>query len=92
MNTTDSVLKPMIETLGKRTSRGIKKAGKFMQDLYVAEDDIWKIINYETQLVKRGDLYKKAGIKISPDALKKEVAEISHKFPDILPLYFAPND
>ena len=23
-----------------------------MQDLYVAEDDIWKIINYETQLVK----------------------------------------
>ena len=73
---TDSVLKPMLETLGKRTSRGIKKAGKFMQDLYVAEDDIWKIINYETQLIKRGDLYKKAGIKISPDALKKEVAEI----------------
>ena len=73
---TDSVLKPMLETLGKKTSRGIKKAGKFMQDLYVAEDDIWKIINYETQLIKRGDLYKKAGIKISPDALKKEVAEI----------------
>ena len=73
---TDSVLKPMINILGKKTSRGIKKAGKFMQDLYVAEDDIWKIINYETQLVKRGDLYKKAGIKISDDALKKEVAEI----------------
>jgi hypothetical protein len=73
---TDSVLKPMLETLGKRTSRGVKKVGKFMQDLYVAEDDIWKIINYETQLVKRGDLYKKANIKISDDALKKEVAEI----------------
>jgi hypothetical protein len=73
---TDSVLKPMINILGKKTSRGIKKAGKFMQDLYVAEDDIWKIINYETQLVKRGDLYRKAGIKISDDALKKEVAEI----------------
>jgi hypothetical protein len=73
---TDSVLKPMLATLGKRTSRGIKKAGKFMQDLYVAEDDIWKIVNYETQLIKRGDLYKKAGVKISPDALKKEVAEI----------------
>ena len=72
---TDSVLKPMLEVLGKKTSRGIKKAGKFMQDLYVAEDDIWKIVNYETQLVKR-DLYKKAGIKISPDALKKEVAQI----------------
>ncbi len=73
---TDSVLKPMIDILGKKTSRGIKKAGKFMQDLYVAEDDIWKIVNYETQLVKRGDLYKKAGVKIFPDALKKEVAEI----------------
>ena len=73
---TDSVLKPMLETLGKKTSRGIKKAGKFMQDLYVAEDDIWKIVNYETQLIKRGDLYRKAGIKISDDALKKEVAEI----------------
>ena len=65
----------MINVLGKKTSRGIKSS-KFMQDLYVAEDDIWKIINYETQLVKRGDLYRKAGIKISDDALKKEVAQI----------------
>ena len=73
---TDSVLKPMLNTLGKRTSRGVKKAGKFMQDLYVAEDDIWKIINYEVQLVKRGDLYKNAGIKISPQALEREVANI----------------
>ena len=73
---TDSILKPMLNSLGKKTSRGIKKAGKFMQDLYVAEDDIWKIVNYETQLIKRGDLYKKAGVKISDDALKKEVAQI----------------
>jgi hypothetical protein len=51
---TDSILKPMINTLGKRVSRGIKKAGKFMQDLYVAEDDIWKIINFETQMITRG--------------------------------------
>ena len=73
---TDSILRPMINSLGKKTSRGIKKAGKFMQDLYVAEDDFWKIMNYETQLVQRGDLYAKAGIKISDDALKKEVAQI----------------
>ena len=73
---TDSILKPMLNTLGKRASRGVKKAGKFMQDLYVAEDDIWKIINYETQLIKRGDLYKKANIKISDQALKREVAKI----------------
>ena len=73
---TDSVLFPMINSLGKRVSRGVKKAGKFMQDLYVAEDDFWKIMNYETQLVQRGDLYRKAGIKISPQALKQEVAQI----------------
>ena len=47
-----------------------------MQDLYVAEDDIWKILNYEVQLVQRGDRYAKAGIKISPQALKQEVAQI----------------
>ena len=73
---TDSILKPMINTLGKKTSRGIKKSAKFMQDLYVAEDDIWKIIGYETQLLQRGNAYKNAGIKISDDALKKEVAQI----------------
>ena len=73
---TDSILFPMINSLGKKTGRGIKKAGKFMQDLYVAEDDIWKIINYEVQLVQRGDRYAKAGIKISPQAVKQEVAQI----------------
>ena len=73
---TDSILKPMINTLGKKTSRGIKKAGKLMQDLYVAEDDIWKIVNYEVQLIQRGDRYRKAGIEISEDALKREVAQI----------------
>jgi hypothetical protein len=73
---TDSVLFPMINSLGKRVSRGVKKAGKFMQDLYVAEDDFWKIMNYETQLVQRGDMYRKAGVKISPQALKQEVAQI----------------
>jgi hypothetical protein len=81
---TDSVLKPMINTLGKRVSRGIKKGAKFMQDMYVAEDDIWKIIGYETQLLQRGNAYKKAGIKISDDALKKEVAKIVQ---DTIPNY-----
>ena len=81
---TDSILKPMINTLGKKTSRGIKKGAKFMQDMYVAEDDIWKIIGYETQLLQRGNSYKKAGVKISDDALKKEVAAIVQ---DTIPNY-----
>ena len=76
---TDSVLRPMLNTLGKRVSRGVKKAGKFMQDLYVAEDDIWKIINYETQLIQRAEKYAAAGVKnmgVDSPALKKEVAQI----------------
>jgi hypothetical protein len=74
----------MINSLGKKTSRFVKKAGKFMQDMYVAEDDIWKIVSYETQLLQRGNAYKRAGIKISDDALKKEVAQIVQ---DTIPNY-----
>ncbi len=73
---TDSILRPMLNSLNKKTSRGVKKAGKFMQDLYVAEDDIWKIVNYETQLITRGEKYAKAGIKKSQQELKEEVAQI----------------
>ena len=40
---TDSILRPMINALGKKVSRGIKKGAKFMQDMYVAEDDIGKL-------------------------------------------------
>jgi hypothetical protein len=80
----DSILKPMINTLGKKTSRAIKKGAKFMQDMYVAEDDIWKIVGYETQLLQRGNAYKKAGIKIPNDVLKKEVATIVQ---DTIPNY-----
>ena len=50
-----------------------------MQDLYVAEDDIWKIINYETQLIQRAEKYAAAGAKnmgVDSPALKREVARI----------------
>tara|TARA_R100000654_G_scaffold61627_1_gene88562 strand:- start:1518 stop:5513 length:3996 start_codon:yes stop_codon:yes gene_type:complete len=76
---TDSVLRPMLNTLGKRVSRGVKKAGKVMQDLYVAEDDIWKIVNYEVQLIQRAEKYAAAGVKnmgVDSPALKREVARI----------------
>ena len=80
---TDTVLKPMLQKLAapipgvaQKISRGVKKTGKFMQDLYTAEDDFWKIMNYEVQLVQRGDRYAKAGMKIDPNVLKKEVAQI----------------
>ena len=73
---TDSILFPMINSLGKKAGRTVKKAGKFMQDLYVAEDDIWKIINFEVQMVQRADALRKAGINISQEALEKQVAGI----------------
>ena len=66
----------MINSLGKKAGRTVKKAGKFMQDLYVAEDDIWKIINFEVQMVQRADALRKAGINISQEALEKQVARI----------------
>jgi hypothetical protein len=47
--TTDSILKPMINSLGK-VGDTLKKTGlkinKAMQDAYVAEDDFWKVSNF----------------------------------------------
>jgi hypothetical protein len=76
---TDSILKPMIRSLGKigeATKRGVRKAGSFMQDAYVAEDDFWKIAMYETELERRTANYAKAGIKKTPKELKEEAARI----------------
>jgi hypothetical protein len=76
---TDSIVKPMIQSLGKiggALAKGAKKTGQFMQDAYIAEDDFWKVINYEVELARRGDAYAKAGIKKTPRQLKEEAAEI----------------
>jgi len=76
---TDSILKPMIQSLGKAgvgIARGARKVGQFMQDAYVAEDDFWKIINYEVEVARRGAAYAKAGIKKTAQQLKEEAADI----------------
>jgi len=76
---TDSVLKPMLNSLGKigeAARRTGRKAAAFMQDAYVAEDDFWKIAMYETELARRSDLYAKAGIKKTAKELKEEAANI----------------
>ena len=77
--TTDSVLKPLISSLGKigeKGVRGLRKAGQFAQDAYVAEDDFWKIFNYEVELARRTKAYENAGIKKSISELKEEAADI----------------
>ena len=76
---TDSVLKPMARALGRvgeGTLRKVRKAGQVMQDLYVAEDDFWKITMYETEKLRRADAYRKAGIKVTSQQLKEEAADI----------------
>lgn len=76
---TDSILKPMLEKLGKvgeLAARGTRKTVQTFQDAYVAEDDFWKIINFEVETVKRADAYQKAGIKKTIDEVKEEAADI----------------
>jgi hypothetical protein len=76
---TDSILKPMARALGRVGEGALRKAravGQGFQDLYVAEDDFWKITMYETEKLRRADAYKKAGIKVTPQQLKEEAADI----------------
>ena len=79
---TDSILKPMLEKFGKigeGLGRTTKATAQKFQDIYVAEDDFWKIINYEVELQKRINAYEKSGMKIGPNAIqeiKRETAEI----------------
>ena len=79
----DGVLKKMVNSLGK-VGKGIKKTGEFMQDAYVAEDDFWKITNFEIEFGKRMKAYQKAGITKSIDEVEKEAAEI---IKDTIPNY-----
>ena len=76
---TDSILKPMMRALGKTgevTVRGARKFGQKMQDLYVAEDDFWKITMYEVEKLRRADAFAKAGIKRTAQQIKEEAADV----------------
>lgn len=76
---TDSVLKPMINSLGKigqAGKRAVKKTAQTMQDAYVAEDDFWKIMSFEMEIEKLGNAYAKSGIKKTMKQLEEESADI----------------
>jgi len=76
---TDSVLFPMLNSLSKNISKGVKGVGRFMQDLYVAEDDFWKIYNYEVELERLIQAYEKSGMKVGTNMineLKLQAADI----------------
>jgi hypothetical protein len=76
---TDSIIKPMIRSLGK-IGEGLKRTGqkvnKAMQDAYIAEDDFWKGTNFWIEYERRAAAYAKAGIKKTDRQLKEEAADI----------------
>jgi hypothetical protein len=64
----DNILKPMMNKL--------KKTGQVFQDLYVAEDDFWKMTNYAVELDRLKKAYAKAGVTKTPKELKEQAANI----------------
>ena len=68
MINTDNFLRPMLNKL--------KKGQKFFQDLYVAEDDVFKIYNYAIERKRLKNAYSSAGITRTTQQLKEEAADI----------------
>jgi hypothetical protein len=68
MINTDNFLRPMLNKL--------KKGQKFFQDLYVAEDDLFKIYNYAIERKRLTNAYKNANVPRTPQQLKEEAADI----------------
>ena len=66
----------MMAKLFGATKRGAKKGMKFAEDLYTAEDDLFKIANYAVELGRLRNAYTKAGRKFTEKQLKEEAADI----------------
>ena len=64
----DNFLKPMLSKL--------KKGSKFFQDLYVAEDDLFKMYNYAIERNRLTKAYNKAGVSRTTRQIKEEAADI----------------
>jgi hypothetical protein len=72
---TDSVLRPMLNSLGA-LGKGVKKGAKFMQDAYVAEDDFWKVFNFEVEYGRLFKLNKDKLLKMSNEQMEEMAAKI----------------
>ena len=60
----------------KRMLQKLSRVTKPAQDLYTAEDDVYKIYNYWVEKERLGDAYLKAGIKKTATQLEEEAADI----------------
>ena len=72
---TDSILRPMLNSLGA-LGKGVKKGAKTMQDLYVAEDDFWKVFNFEVEYGRLFKLNKDKLLKMSNEQMEEMAAKI----------------
>src|SRR6056300_289535 len=69
-----------LESMGKKLFgagvRGAKKGMKFAEDLYTAEDDLFKIANFAVERSRLKNAYAKAGREFTEEFLDKEAADI----------------
>jgi hypothetical protein len=69
-------LESMMKKLTSGTGRKLKSGMKFAEDLYTAEDDLFKIANYAVEMQRLRGAYTKAGVKFTERQLKEEAADI----------------
>ena len=69
-----------LESMGKKLfglgTRGLKKGMKVAEDLYTAEDDLFKIANFAVERSRLKNAYTRAGREITEDFLDQEAADI----------------
>jgi len=69
-----------LESMGKKLFgagvRGAKKGMKFAEDLYTAEDDLFKIANFAVERSRLKNAFTKAGREFTEDFLDEEAANI----------------
>jgi hypothetical protein len=69
-----------LESMGKKLfglgTRGLKKGMKAAEDLYTAEDDLFKIANFAVERSRLKNAYAKAGREFTEDFLDEEAANI----------------
>jgi len=69
-------LESMAKKLMSGTARKAKAGMKFAEDLYTAEDDLFKMANYAVEMSRLRGAYTKAGRKFTERQLKEEAADI----------------
>jgi len=69
-------LESMMKKLTAGTGRKLKSGMKFAEDLYTAEDDLFKIANYAVEMQRLRGAYTKVGKEFTERQLKEEAADI----------------